>query len=336
MKKLPTLVKIPAFASAAMLLISACDSSRDKNSNREPAPTTTETSQVNPIVAVEPAPPVIAEPIPDPVFPTPDPDPVEDDALPAARLLTAAEKEEYLAQGIPVLSSNWNYGRLGAGFDTENIYWFDGCMERSASAQPMVEHTYDQNQFFIMPLTSQRQIEVLFAVDNFHFNHELDNYDDDNTILTLVAAIRKVRKSTKAVDMSLNPALRNLSLAEFAERCGQVYEVGTVYGFQMFSAIWFESDANHSREDILSRLIDSKRIGRFDDAKAFSENLHDLWIRIQTSQLPVRGYGLYHHAEVRATSLSFDFSKDVESWLDQAAKVELDSVPRIGSVLESY
>ncbi|HYX35158.1 MAG TPA: hypothetical protein VE954_18840, partial [Oligoflexus sp.] len=150
------------------------------------------------------------------------------------------------------------------------------------------------------------------------------------------AVIRKVRKSTKAVDMSLNPALRNLSPAEFAERCGQVYEVGTVSGFQTFSAIWFEADANHSREDMLSRLIDSKRIGRFDDVKAFSENLHDLWIRIQTSKLPVKGFGLYHHAEVGPTSLGFDFSKDVESWLDKAAKVELDRVPRIGSVLESY
>ncbi|HYX34986.1 MAG TPA: hypothetical protein VE954_17965, partial [Oligoflexus sp.] len=232
MRKVSTLVKIPAFANAVMLLISACDSSRDKNSNSEPPSTATETSQVNPIVAVEPVPTVIAEPIPDPVSPTPDPDPIEDDALPAARPLTVAEKEEYLAQGNPVLSSHWNYGRLGAGFDTANIYWFDGCMERPASAQPMGEHTYDQNQFFIMPVTSQRQIEVLFADNNFHFNRELDNYDGDNTILTLVAVIRKVRKSTKAVDMSLNPALRNLSPAEFAERCGQVYEVGTVSGFQ--------------------------------------------------------------------------------------------------------
>jgi hypothetical protein len=346
-KKSERLQAISALVALGLLAV-ACGSEKKKDENPQAVqvqaegpnvrstPEPTPSPQTPPAPAATPVP--VPEPVPVPASPTPAVTPEPKPSLPPARALTEAETLQYLTNTDSFIRTDDTSDPRGTGFDTARNSFVAECMQHDPNLLLLTRDARPAQEYQILPLTSARQLKEALGYQgaSLYMSRRFDISRADQ--IGIVAIAKKIRKVEVENSMILRSRFSNVDDETFADRCGQVYKKGDVSGHVTYAVLWLELDAENTKEGLLSRLIDSKTLGSYQDLETFSAQLQSLKRQLShTDTLTMKGLEAgSNFTGGMPPSFSFDFSPTLKAWSDASDKVELAEVPEIGSIFSSY
>ncbi|HYX36555.1 MAG TPA: hypothetical protein VE954_25890 [Oligoflexus sp.] len=309
-----------------------------------PAPEGGSTPEVAPTATPIPTPEAIPTPVVTPTaVPTPEggstPEPTPKQPLPAASELSAEEKLQYLTNDEPFTKlPTHGLNFRGTGYDVNKSNYRGDCMEPSIDTMDVTRDARPHEEYTLMPLSSLKQVKSALSYQGYPlYPSGLIDFQEEKK-LAVVAIAKKIRKLEFTDSLVLKEKAKAVSPERFEQWCGQFYQKGEVYGHIFYSVMWIDLDDVNTKERVLSRLIDSQRMGTYTNVQDFVESLQSFTSQlVDTENLYGRGGVTGYNSIVgQPVDLRLDLGSMLKAWSAAADQVELAKVPAVGAIFSKY